>query len=110
MFTKKVLEENRNLEERWRKKCSDWLGEGISKDTNRSGIELKPVYSPRDIEDIDFQEIALPGEYPYTRGKYPLHYQIMPLMMVPVSGFGGAEETRKRREWLSKLGLPVTLI
>jgi len=105
MFTKKVIKESEILEERWRQKCSHWLGEDMpGRHTNRSGIELKPVYTPRDIEDIGFQEIALPGEYPFTRGKTPLQYQIMPLMMVPVSGYGGAEETRKRREWLSKLG------
>lgn len=72
--------------------------------SNESSIELKPVYTPEDINDIDYKEIALPGEYPLTRGNYPLHYQVMPLIMAYGYGFGTAEETRRRREWLTRLG------
>ena len=71
---------------------------------NESGIELKPVYTPEDISNMDYKEIALPGEYPLTRGIYPLHYQVMPLIMAHGYGFGTAEETRMRREWLTKPG------
>ena len=104
MFSKEVQKENMAMEKRWRNICSQMLNGGKIMSSNESGIELKPVYTPEDINDMDYKEIALPGEYPLTRGNYPLHYQVMPLIMAHGYGFGTAEETRRRREWLTKLG------
>ena len=104
MFSRELREENRILKDQWQKKASGMLGGKELKTTNTSGIELKPVYTPEDLDKIDYQEISLPGEYPFTRGNYPLHYQVMPLMQNIALGFGTAEDTRQRREWLSKLG------
>ena len=104
MFSKVVQDENSQMEEIWKEKCSQMLHGGEIKNVNKSGIEIKPVYTPQDIDNLSYSEMALPGEYPYTRGNYPLHYQIMPLIMSHGYGFGTAEETRRRREWLTKLG------
>ncbi len=104
MFTKEVLDENKTKEEEWQKKCSAMLEGKELKITTSSGIELKPVYTPADIMRMDYKEIGLPGEYPLTRGNYPLHYQVTPLMMTHIYGYGTAKETRERREWLAKLG------
>lgn len=88
-----------------RKKQSSALSQrGIPQATNRSSIDLKPIYTSSDLSGIDYKDIGLPGEYPYTRGNYSIHYQVMPLMMTQGYGFGTAEETRRRREWLAKLG------
>jgi methylmalonyl-CoA mutase N-terminal domain/subunit len=39
---------------------------------NRSGIEVKPLYTPQDWpEDRFAQDIGFPGEAPFTRGIYP---------------------------------------
>jgi len=36
----------------------------------RSGIPLKPVYSPEDIKNLDYQKnLNNPGAFPYTRGR-----------------------------------------
>ncbi len=36
----------------------------------RSGIPLKPVYSPEDIKDLDYGEnLNSPGTFPFTRGR-----------------------------------------
>jgi methylmalonyl-CoA mutase N-terminal domain/subunit len=36
----------------------------------RSGIPLKPVYTPEDVKGQDYDEqLGPPGEYPYTRGR-----------------------------------------
>jgi methylmalonyl-CoA mutase N-terminal domain/subunit len=36
----------------------------------RSGIPLKPVYSPEDIQNLDYQNnLNDPGAFPYTRGR-----------------------------------------
>jgi methylmalonyl-CoA mutase N-terminal domain/subunit len=104
MFKEETLKKNNIMKEKWNKNVSSILGNREINRKNISGINIKPVYTPEDIKNIDYNDIALPGEYPFTRGNYPLHYQIMPFMMTQGYGFGTAEETRKRREWLSKLG------
>ena len=39
---------------------------------NRSGIEVKPLYTPRDWDGSDYDaDLAFPGQYPFTRGIYP---------------------------------------
>ena len=33
-----------------------------------SGLDIKPVYAPEDIKDLDFDaDIGSPGSYPFTR-------------------------------------------
>jgi len=39
-----------------------------------SGICVKPVYTPKDLEEIGFdytKDLGDPGEYPFTRGVTP---------------------------------------
>ena len=62
MFKKEVQAENRAMKERWQERCSQMLNGGEIKTTNKSGIELKPVYTPEDLNDTDYKDIALPGE------------------------------------------------
>lgn len=70
-----------------------------------SGIEVKPVYGPEDIKDIDFDEkIGEPGEYPFTRGIHPNMYRQRPWTMRQYSGFGTARETNERFKWLLSQG------
>src|SRR3990172_13405743 len=104
MFKEDILKKNSIMDEEWNKKVLAMLNDKEVKKRNISGINIKPVYTPEDIKNIDYSDIALPGEYPFTRGNYPLHYQIMPFMMTQGYGFGRAEDTRGRREWLSRLG------
>src|SRR3972149_8680868 len=104
MFKDEILTKNKIIEEEWNKKVSSILKDKEIKRENISGINIKPVYTPEDIKNMDYNDISLPGEYPFTRGNYPLHYQIMPFMMNQGYGFGTAEQTRMRRDWLSKLG------
>ncbi|MDY6862049.1 MAG: methylmalonyl-CoA mutase family protein [Thermodesulfobacteriota bacterium] len=104
MFLEDVLEKNRIFKEQWEENCSLMPGANDLKANNRSGIELKSIYTPDDIMKMDYKDIGHPGGYPFTRGNYPLHYQVIPFMMLQGYGFGTAEDTRKRRDWLSKLG------
>ena len=70
-----------------------------------SGIKVKPVYSPEDIEDLDFdKKIGQPGDYPFTRGIHPLMYRQRPWTMRQYSGFGTAKETNQRFKWLLEQG------
>ncbi len=69
------------------------------------GIEIKPVYTPADVKDTDFlSEIGYPGEYPFTRGPYAEMYRHRPWKFSLFSGFGSAEDTRKRWKFLWETG------
>ena len=96
MFNKQTLDECQNLEEQWRKEYAKLYGEREIKATTYSGIPLKPVYTPVDIADIDYKEIGVPGEYPYTRGTYPLQYQFNPWTSQHGFGYALPEQTRGR--------------
>jgi methylmalonyl-CoA mutase N-terminal domain/subunit len=70
-----------------------------------SGIKVKPVYGPEDIQDIDFdQGIGQPGQFPFTRGIHPFMYRKRPWTMRQYSGFGTAKETNERFKWLLDQG------
>ncbi len=70
-----------------------------------SGIKVKPVYTPEDIQDIDFEkDIGQPGEFPFTRGIHSLMYRKRPWTMRQYSGFGSAKETNQRFRWLLENG------
>ena len=106
MFSKEVLNKVKAMEERWHGACLEAYGEqGYREATTTSGIPLKPVYTPSDIEGMEYRDIGLPGEYPYTRGHSPLQYQVEPWMMRILYAFGAGEDTRRRREFLACLGM-----
>lgn len=70
-----------------------------------SGIPLSPVYTPADIESIEFfDRIGFPGSYPFTRGVYPTMYRGRPWTMRQYAGFGTAEETNARFRFLLEKG------
>ncbi|WP_230972501.1 methylmalonyl-CoA mutase family protein [Archaeoglobus neptunius] len=93
----------------WEEKClKPWLqkaGQREEKFETLSGIEVKTVYDPADIEHIDFiRDIAYPGEFPYTRGVYPNMYRGRFWTMRQFSGFGTAEDTNRRWKMLLEEG------
>ena len=82
-----------------------WNSEELKEVILESGIEVKPVYGPEDIKDLNFaQDIGRPGEYPFTRGIHPLMYRKRPWTMRQYSGFGTAKETNERFKWLLEQG------
>ncbi|MFB0520574.1 MAG: methylmalonyl-CoA mutase family protein, partial [Desulfatiglandales bacterium] len=79
--------------------------EEIKEISLESGIKVKPVYGPEDIEDLNYEkDIGQPGEYPFTRGIHPLMYRKRPWTMRQYSGFGTARETNERFKWLLDQG------
>ena len=65
----------------------------------QSGIKIKPVYTPQDLEDMGFdyhKDLGDPGEFPFTRGIHPLGYRSRNVMTRQYTGFGTPEETNKR--------------
>ncbi len=70
-----------------------------------SGLEIKPVYGPEDVERSGgWDGIGRPGEHPYTRGIHPLMYRKRPWTMRQYSGFGTAQQTRERFDYLIRNG------
>src|SRR5919199_3579108 len=66
-----------------------------------SGIEIKPVYTPDDVEGV---ELEPPGEFPFTRGPYRDMYRGRPWTIRQYAGFASAEETNARFRYLLKGG------
>jgi len=66
-----------------------------------SGIEIKPLYGPADLEGWDpAAQLGDPGQAPFTRGVYPSMYRGRPWTIRPYSGFGTAEATNERFKYL----------
>ncbi|WP_156296900.1 methylmalonyl-CoA mutase family protein [Mycobacterium paragordonae] len=68
-----------------------------------AGMPVKRVYGPQDLPE-SWEEIGLPGRYPYTRGPYPTMYRGRKWTMRQIAGFGQAEETNKRFQYLISQG------
>ena len=70
-----------------------------------SGIEVKPLYTPLDVERIDYlDDLGFPGEYPYTRGVQPTMYRGRFWTMRQYAGFATAEESNRRYKYLLEQG------
>ena len=65
----------------------------------QSGISVKPVYTPQDLEEVGFsyeQDLADPGTYPFTRGIHPQGYRSRAWTTRQYTGFGTPAETNER--------------
>jgi methylmalonyl-CoA mutase, N-terminal domain len=70
-----------------------------------SNLEIKRLYTPEDIKDLDYErDLGSPGEYPFTRGIYPTMYRGRLWTMRQFAGFGGPEETNRRFKYLLEHG------
>jgi methylmalonyl-CoA mutase N-terminal domain/subunit len=67
--------------------------------------ETNRLYSPADIEPIDFdRDISFPGSFPYTRGIHPSGYRGKLWTMRQFAGFSTPEETNARFKYLLAQG------
>ena len=69
----------------------------------QSGIQVKPVYTPKDLENVGFdyeRDTPDPGQYPFTRGIHPLGYRSRAWTTRQYSGFGTPGETNERFKFL----------
>jgi methylmalonyl-CoA mutase, N-terminal domain len=70
--------------------------------TSISGREVKPLYTPLDLEEGGGYraDLGLPGEFPFTRGPYTTMYRTRLWTMRQFAGFATAEETNQRYKYL----------
>ena len=70
-----------------------------------SGIEQNRTYTPEDLPGFDYaDQLAFPGQYPYTRGVQPTLYRSRFWTMRQYAGFATAEESNKRYKYLLEQG------
>jgi len=73
--------------------------------TNRSGIPIKPLYTPEDWSGAQYMEqLGFPGEYPNTRGIYPTMYRGRSWSQRQLIGLGTPEDYNQRVKELMGLG------
>jgi methylmalonyl-CoA mutase N-terminal domain/subunit len=94
---------------------SKWLettyGKAVKKAPERrarfettAGVPLDPVYDEGDVRPGLPERLALPGEYPFTRGVQSTMYRGRFWTMRQYAGFGTAEESNKRYRYLLASG------
>ena len=85
--------------ERWEEAYSK-NAERDAEFSTMSGIPVKPLYTPEDVDGSYDEKLSYPGEYPYTRGIYPNMYRGRLWTVRQFAGFGDAEETNRRFRYL----------
>lgn len=109
MFDNEKLKQLSEARKNWEEKD---LNKSLSRSPERkqvfktgSGDEIERLYTPEDINDLDYmEEIGLPGQYPYTRGYQPTMYRGRLWTMRMYAGFSTAEESNKRYKFLVDQG------
>lgn len=109
MFDDKKIMQVKKERERWEQTTlPNWIKqcrERKSEFRNTSDIPIKRLYTPEDIEKLDYvQDLGFPGEYPFTRGVHATMYRGRFWTMRMFSGFGTAEQTNKRFKYLLREG------
>jgi methylmalonyl-CoA mutase N-terminal domain/subunit len=108
MFSYEELEKIKGKRKEWEEKILTKFierGERKEKFETPSGIHLKQVYGPEDIEYINYlEDLGFPGNPPFTRGVYPNMYRGRIWTMRQYGGFGDATQTNERFKYLISQG------
>lgn len=117
LFSDETIKRTEAMKQVWQKEVEEVYQKKLKfqlpKYETDSGISLKYIYTPEDVNKLDAE---MPGQYPYTRGLRALTYQYAPWMIQLLHGFGTSEETRERTDYLLKEGMrgygdnPVVLV
>ena len=109
MFEKTKIDEVREAARKWEE---EKVAKSVARFPERkerfeftSGIETKRMYTPADIEDLDYcEDLGMPGQYPFTRGVQDTMYRGKFWTMRMYAGFSTAEESNKRYKYLIENG------
>lgn len=109
MFGVEKVEAIKKRRERWEsevlQESLETLPETHDTFTTISGLEVKRLYTPEDIKDLDYErDLGFPGQYPFTRGIHPTMYRARIWTMRMFSGLGTAEDTNRRFKYLLEHG------
>ena len=95
--------EKKAAKERWEEAYAEREERDVEFST-MSGVPIKPLYTPEDVEGDFDEKVGYPGEYPYTRGVYPNMYRGRLWTIRQFAGYGSAEDTNKRFKYLIENG------
>jgi methylmalonyl-CoA mutase cobalamin-binding domain/chain len=71
---------------------------------NGSGWPVERVYTPADVGETSWDDVGLPGRFPFTRGPYPTMYRGRLWTMRQIAGFGTPADTNARFKYLIAQG------
>jgi len=109
MFSKQELKRIQTQEKKWKRealaKTLERFPERKKQFKTDSALPLERIYTPCDVKSLDYmQDLAFPGEYPFTRGIYSTMYRGRLWTMRQYAGFGTARQTNKRFKYLLQHG------
>ena len=108
LFTNKEVDKIKEERLKWEDQIlSKFTEKGERKDSfeSPSGIPLKHVYGPEDIQNINYlEDLGFPGTPPFTRGVYPNMYRGRVWTMRQYGGFADATKTNERFKYLISQG------
>ena len=108
MFTNEEVGKIKKERLKWEDKIlNNFTERGERKDSfeSPSGIPLKHVYGPEDIQNINYlEDLGFPGTPPFTRGVYPNMYRGRIWTMRQYGGFADATKTNERFKYLISQG------
>ncbi|MEM1132723.1 MAG: acyl-CoA mutase large subunit family protein [Pseudomonadota bacterium] len=91
-------------EEAWKETYQAHIGTD-RRITNRSGIEIKPIYTPEDWSDERYMaDLGFPGQEPYTRGIYPTMHRGRTWTQRQLIGLGTPQDYNERVRKILDLG------
>lgn len=98
-------------EARWQAEYAEQIGSD-RETTNRSGIPVKPLYTPRDWDGSRYaDDVGFPGQPPYTRGIYPTMHRGRTWTQRQLIGLGTPQDYNNRlRVILAQGASAVSLI
>jgi methylmalonyl-CoA mutase cobalamin-binding domain/chain len=82
----------------------DRRGERAAEFRTGSGLPVERVYTPVDVAATPWDDVGLPGRYPFTRGPYPTMYRSRLWTMRQIAGFGTPADTNARFQYLIAQG------
>jgi methylmalonyl-CoA mutase N-terminal domain/subunit len=108
MFDRNELEKIKKQRDEWEHFLNDFTEtnpERREKFTTLSEIEVKNVYTPKDISAMDYsRHLGFPGMLPFTRGVHTTMYRGKIWTMRMFAGFGTAEDSNRRYKYLLEHG------
>jgi len=107
-FSEEMQEASLKLTQKWEKEVQKTLKnnpEQKKRFSTVSDTEIKRLYAPEDIKDINYTEdIGVPGEFPYLRGNQVTGYRGRYWTFRMFSGMGSAQDTNRRWHMLLREG------
>lgn len=89
---------------RWKNEFAQGV-QGDATTFNRSGIGIKPLYTPADWSGQAYEpSLGYPGQYPFTRGIYPTMYRGRSWSQRQLIGLGVPEDYNRRVKEILDLG------